>query len=112
MIGAAVLIAAALGATAPVRADADEDFYHGRTLRMLIGYGPAGGYDLYGRIVAEFLSRHWSRLADEMVRQGRRAGSVQTRRGTGRNDVGIAPACRPTPQRNGRSAPTCYGTAW
>jgi tripartite-type tricarboxylate transporter receptor subunit TctC len=25
---------------------------------MLIGYGPGGGYDLYGRLVAEFLPRH------------------------------------------------------
>src|SRR5262245_66531466 len=25
---------------------------------MLIGYGPAGGYDIYGRLVAEFLPRH------------------------------------------------------
>ena len=51
MIAAAVVIAAMLGASAPVRADAVEDFYRGKTLRMLIGYGPAGGYDLYGRIV-------------------------------------------------------------
>src|SRR5437867_11250422 len=34
------------------------DFYRGKTLRMLIGYGPGGGYDLYGRLVAEFLPRH------------------------------------------------------
>jgi tripartite-type tricarboxylate transporter receptor subunit TctC len=27
-------------------------------LRMLIGYGPGGGYDIYGRLVAEFLPRH------------------------------------------------------
>jgi tripartite-type tricarboxylate transporter receptor subunit TctC len=58
MLGAAVLSAAWLGAPAPVRADAVEDFYRGKTLRMLIGYGPAGGYDFYGRIVAEFLPRH------------------------------------------------------
>jgi hypothetical protein len=25
---------------------------------MLIGYGPGGGYDIYGRLVAEFLPRH------------------------------------------------------
>jgi tripartite-type tricarboxylate transporter receptor subunit TctC len=25
---------------------------------MLIGYGPGGGYDLYGRVVAQFLPRH------------------------------------------------------
>jgi tripartite-type tricarboxylate transporter receptor subunit TctC len=34
------------------------DFYRGRTLRLLIGYGPGGGYDIYGRLVAEFLPRH------------------------------------------------------
>jgi len=27
-------------------------------MRMLIGYGPGGGYDIYGRLVAEFLPRH------------------------------------------------------
>jgi tripartite-type tricarboxylate transporter receptor subunit TctC len=34
------------------------DFYRGKTLRMMIGYGPGGGYDIYGRLVAEFLPRH------------------------------------------------------
>lgn len=43
--------------TAPSYADPIEDFYRGKTLRMLIGYGPGGGYDLYGRLVAEFLPR-------------------------------------------------------
>src|SRR5262249_298120 len=39
-------------------ADPIADFYRGKSLRMLIGYGPGGGYDLYGRLVAEFLPRH------------------------------------------------------
>jgi tripartite-type tricarboxylate transporter receptor subunit TctC len=40
-------------ATAPqANADPIADFYHGKSLRMLIGYG------LYGRLVAEFLPRH------------------------------------------------------
>jgi tripartite-type tricarboxylate transporter receptor subunit TctC len=42
----------------PVQAEPIEDFYRGKTLRMLIGYGPGGGYDIYGRLVAEFLPRH------------------------------------------------------
>jgi tripartite-type tricarboxylate transporter receptor subunit TctC len=46
-----------LVATTPSYADPVEDFYRGKTLRMLIGYGPGGGYDLYGRLVAEFLPR-------------------------------------------------------
>lgn len=54
-----VTVAAVLFAISPpVRADAVEDFYKGRTLRMIIGYGAGGGYDLYGRIAAEFLGRH------------------------------------------------------
>jgi tripartite-type tricarboxylate transporter receptor subunit TctC len=54
LISAAMLIAA----TPQTKADLIADFYRGKTLRMLIGYGPGGGYDLYGRLVAEFLPRH------------------------------------------------------
>lgn len=54
----ALTTAALLIATAPVaNADPIEDFYKGKTLRILIGYGPGGGYDLYGRLTAEFLPR-------------------------------------------------------
>jgi tripartite-type tricarboxylate transporter receptor subunit TctC len=52
-IAAAVLLWAA-----PARAQPVADFYRGKTLRMLIGYGPGGGYDIYGRLVAEFLPKH------------------------------------------------------
>src|SRR4051794_40460898 len=59
MIGAAVGIAAAtLLRSIPIHAEPIADFYRGKTLRMLIGYGPGGGYDIYGRLVAEFLPRH------------------------------------------------------
>ena len=59
MIGAAVALAAAtLVSSLPIRAEPIADFYRGKTLRMLIGYGPGGGYDIYGRLVAEFLPRH------------------------------------------------------
>jgi tripartite-type tricarboxylate transporter receptor subunit TctC len=57
--GVAIAITAAiLLAAAPTRAQPVADFYRGKTLRMLIGYGPGGGYDIYGRLVAEFLPRH------------------------------------------------------
>src|SRR3954471_8509748 len=57
--GAAIGIAAAILLSAvPTRAQPVADFYRGKTLRMLIGYGPGGGYDIYGRLVAEFLPRH------------------------------------------------------
>src|ERR1700744_4883257 len=40
------------------QADPVADFYRGKTIRMLIGYGPGGGYDLYARLLAVFLPRH------------------------------------------------------
>jgi tripartite-type tricarboxylate transporter receptor subunit TctC len=52
------LVAAILLSTVPTQAQPVADFYRGKTLRMLIGYGPGGGYDIYGRLVAEFLPRH------------------------------------------------------
>src|SRR5207245_492388 len=47
-----------LAAVSDLRAEPIADFYRGKTIRMIIGYGPGGGYDLYGRLVAEFLPRH------------------------------------------------------
>jgi len=44
----------------PTAGHADDvaDFYRGKTVRMVIGYGVGGNYDLYGRLAAEFLGRH------------------------------------------------------
>jgi tripartite-type tricarboxylate transporter receptor subunit TctC len=51
------LLAAALLAT-PAATDEVADFYKDKTLTILIGTGPGGSYDLYGRIIAMHLSRH------------------------------------------------------
>ena len=42
----------------PAAAQPVADFYRGKTMRLVIGYAPGGGYDLYARLVAEFLPRH------------------------------------------------------
>jgi tripartite-type tricarboxylate transporter receptor subunit TctC len=74
-IGAVIALVAALLA-APVRADPVEDFYRGKTLRLLIGYGPGGGYDIYGRLVAEFLPRHLAGHPTIVVQNMPGAGSL------------------------------------
>ncbi|HEY6256488.1 MAG TPA: hypothetical protein VIY51_11920 [Xanthobacteraceae bacterium] len=51
-------LATTLAGTGALRAEPVADFYRGKTLKMIIGYGPGGGYDLYGRLAAEFLPRH------------------------------------------------------
>ncbi|HEY7662011.1 MAG TPA: tripartite tricarboxylate transporter substrate-binding protein [Xanthobacteraceae bacterium] len=53
-----ISIAALLGAAPALHADPIADFYRGKTIHLFIGYGPGGGYDLYGRLVAEFLPKH------------------------------------------------------
>jgi tripartite-type tricarboxylate transporter receptor subunit TctC len=58
MLWTLAALAVMLGFTPGLRADAVSDFYRGKTLRVLIGYGEGGGYDIYGRLFAEFLGRH------------------------------------------------------
>jgi tripartite-type tricarboxylate transporter receptor subunit TctC len=53
----AILVLDLLG---PGRAGADPiaDFYHGKTLRLMIGASAGGGYDIVGRIIASRLGAH------------------------------------------------------
>jgi tripartite-type tricarboxylate transporter receptor subunit TctC len=39
-------------------ARAEDNFYSGKTIQMLIGFSSGGGYDLYGRTLARYLGRH------------------------------------------------------
>jgi tripartite-type tricarboxylate transporter receptor subunit TctC len=57
-IWSALGLAAMLALAPALRAEPIADFYRGKTMKIIIGYGPGGGYDLYGRLAAEFLGRH------------------------------------------------------
>ena len=41
--------------TGGVQAEPVDDFYRGRTINLIIGLGPGGGYDLSARLVAQHL---------------------------------------------------------
>jgi tripartite-type tricarboxylate transporter receptor subunit TctC len=56
-LAAALLTILALMA-APARADSVSDFYKGKRINMVIGYGPGGGYDTYGRIMAQHMGKY------------------------------------------------------
>ena len=47
-----------IAATSSVRADAVADFYKGKSLSLIAGFPPGGGYDTYVRILA----RHYGRF--------------------------------------------------
>jgi tripartite-type tricarboxylate transporter receptor subunit TctC len=55
-----MVVAIALAAACDIAAAADPvaDFYPGKTVQVLIGFSPGGGYDIYGRTVARYLGRH------------------------------------------------------
>jgi tripartite-type tricarboxylate transporter receptor subunit TctC len=53
-----MLAAAVLATTSGAKAqDQIADFYKGKTLRIIIGYAPGGGYDIYGRLFAEHIGK-------------------------------------------------------
>jgi tripartite-type tricarboxylate transporter receptor subunit TctC len=55
--GLAVLALA--GACTQLQAqDAVASFYKGRTVTIVVGSSPGGGYDLYGRLLARYMGRH------------------------------------------------------
>ncbi len=61
---------------APARADAVEDFYRGRTMQLIVGYGPGGGYDVYARVLARFIGRHIPGNPNVVVQNMPGAGSL------------------------------------
>jgi tripartite-type tricarboxylate transporter receptor subunit TctC len=45
-------------AAPPAAAQSVEDFYKGRTVRIVDGYPPGGGYGLYANLISRHLSKH------------------------------------------------------
>ncbi len=61
VLGLACLLAAA-SACAQENAQADshaaeKQFFHGKNVRLVVGSGPGGGYDIYARLIAPYLTR-------------------------------------------------------
>jgi tripartite-type tricarboxylate transporter receptor subunit TctC len=45
-------------AGAPARAQSAEEFYQGKTLTVIVGNGPGGGFDVYARLLARHIGRY------------------------------------------------------
>ncbi len=54
---AAALIFATLAGSQAL-ADPVADFYKGKQLQLIVGYGPGGGNDVYARLLARHMGRH------------------------------------------------------
>ena len=52
-----ILLAFALATTSLFAADSD-NFYRGKTVRIIVGLAAGGGYDLYARTLARHMGKH------------------------------------------------------
>lgn len=75
----ALLIALSMVAAQPAAgADAVRAFYEGRQFRVIAGFPPAGGYDLYARAVARHLPKYIPGSPSVIVQNMPGAGSMVT----------------------------------
>ena len=56
---------------------AETPFYAGKTVRIQVGFGPGGGYDLYARTLARYLGRHIPGTPAVLVQNMAGAGSLK-----------------------------------
>jgi tripartite-type tricarboxylate transporter receptor subunit TctC len=63
-------------ATVHVAAASVADFYRGKTVTLFVGYGPGGGYDVIGRLVARHLGKHMPGAPAVVVQNMPGAGSL------------------------------------
>src|SRR5215470_10680632 len=80
MVSIGRLAAAAVAficAGAPAQAQTVSDFYRGRTVNLVIGYAPGGGYDLYARTLARHIAKHIPGNPSIVVQNMPGAGSIK-----------------------------------
>jgi tripartite-type tricarboxylate transporter receptor subunit TctC len=62
---------------APALAQSAAEFFKGRTIRIVVGFGPGGGYDLYARLLARHLPAHIPGAPGVVVENMEGVGSVR-----------------------------------
>lgn len=77
-IKAAFLTAACVIAViAPAAAQTPAEFYNGKTVHIVVGFGSGGGYDLYGRMLGRYLGKYIPGHPNVVVENMTGAGSVR-----------------------------------
>jgi tripartite-type tricarboxylate transporter receptor subunit TctC len=77
-IAAAILPLWALLTFAPAQADPVADFYKGKVVSLVVGYGSGGGYDVYGRLVATHLGKYIPGNPTVVIQNMPGAGSLRS----------------------------------
>jgi tripartite-type tricarboxylate transporter receptor subunit TctC len=72
----AACLAAAMLTAAPAGAQTVEEFYKGKALTLVVGNGPGGGFDVFGRLLARHIGRHLPGHPSIIVQNMPGAGSL------------------------------------
>ena len=79
MIKIVSLLSALLFVSVPYESQAasgDQDFYKGKTIRIIVGFAAGGGFDVYSRTIARHMPKHLpgnpSMIVDNMTGAGSR----------------------------------------
>jgi tripartite-type tricarboxylate transporter receptor subunit TctC len=71
------IVAATVAFMAPSFVSAQEDFYRGKTVTFVVGFGPGGGYDLYARVLGRHIANHLPGRPNVVAQNLEGAGSVR-----------------------------------
>src|SRR3954468_18337771 len=66
-----------LAASSPAPAQSVAEFYKGKTIQVVVGFGVGGGYDLYARALARYLGKYIPGQPTVVVQNMEGAGSVR-----------------------------------
>jgi tripartite-type tricarboxylate transporter receptor subunit TctC len=61
----------------PVRAEDVAEFYKGKRINMVVGYGTGGGYDVYARVLARYMSKYIPGNPNIVIQNMPGAGSLR-----------------------------------
>jgi tripartite-type tricarboxylate transporter receptor subunit TctC len=80
-VAAVVALLTCLGADVrAAAADSVADYFRGKRINILVAYETGGGYDLYARLIAQFLSRHLPGQPTVIVQNMPGAGGLKAAR--------------------------------
>src|SRR5215207_5747338 len=74
-VSAVVILAGLLAATA-APAQSPANFYEGKTISIVVGFSPGGGYDRYARLLARHLNKYIPGKPSVVVQNMPGAGSL------------------------------------
>ena len=100
---AAVWLAALQFFFAPFVAAQESDFYRGKTIRIVVGFSPGGGYDANARLLSRYLGAHIPGRPNVIVENMLGAGSLRAAFEASVTDEGLRKEAatlglRPAPQ--------------